>query len=175
MTMDRFRFQTEQADKYTGTILNVGCNTDPASLGARDNVINCDAYTNNLHIPYPVDSVFDCCEDTWPFEDNTCDLVIFGDILEHLFPDECLRALKEARRVSRNVCATLPRDHRILEIPNYYEQLEKDGVVKGGCHMHVYEQDEIKNIFKDAGWKVVDFQVVDYGFVPTGYYIEATR
>lgn len=173
--MDRFRFQREVAAKYTGTILNVGCNEDPAGLGGMPNVINCDLHTANGDRPYPVDKVFDCAEDIWPFEDNSVDLVVFGDILEHLYPDECLRALKETRRVARNVCATLPRDHRILEIPNYYEQLKKDGVVKGGCHMHVYDLDEITQIFYEAGFKLTHSQVVDYEFVPVGYYIEATR
>ncbi len=173
MTMDRFRFQREQAQKYTGPVIDIGANLDPGGLRELGNVISCDIGTEWNGQEYPLDYVFDCTVDVWPFEDNYADLVIFGDIIEHFYPDQCLAALKEAHRVADNVCATVPRDHRIAEDPDYAKKIE--GTPKGLVHVHVYELDELKAIFDEAGFEFVNAQVVDYGFVPVGYYIEATR
>lgn len=172
--MDRFEFQRQVANKYSPkTVLNIGCNEDPAHLKQIPGVINCDAYTHYGNSTYPVDIVFDCTQSPWPLEDDSAECAIFGDIIEHLFPEELEACLKETTRVARNFCATIPRDHRILEDPDYYNKI-KD-VPKGLVHVYVYEQEELTNMLSDAGFKVERFDVVDYGFVPVGYLIEATR
>ena len=172
--MDRFEFQRQVANKYSPkTILNIGCNEDPAHLQAIEGVINCDAYTHNGPNPYPVDLVFDCTVSPWPLEDDSAECAIFGDIIEHMYPEEFEVCLKETNRVARNFCATIPRDHRILEDPLYYEKI-KD-VDKGVVHVHVYEEEELRNMLAAAGFVVERFDIVDYGFVPVGYLIEARR
>ncbi len=172
--MDRFEWQRQVANKYSPkTILNIGCNEDPAMLGQIPGVVNVDAYTGHGGNPYPVDLVFDCTVRPWPLADDSAECAIFGDIIEHLFPEELEACLRECFRVSRNFCATIPRDDRILEDPDYYEKI-KD-VDKGLVHVHVYEQDEIKQMLNNAGFVVNRFEVVDYGFVPVGYFIEAHR
>jgi predicted SAM-dependent methyltransferase len=174
MTIDRFSFQRECALKYEGTVLNVGCNEDPASLGTMPNVVNCDNWDHNptTMAKYPVDNVFDCTEDVWPFEDDSVDLVIFGDIIEHFYPEELARALKEARRVARNVCATLPYDERIFD-DGYFEAIKE--LPKGAVHVFAYKEQHLRDIFRDAGFSINRFDVVDYGFVPMGYFLEASR
>lgn len=174
MTIERFTFQRECALKYTGTVLNIGCNDDPASLGSLPTVVNCDAYNRDPIAGYelPVDKVFDCTEDKWPFKDDSVDLVIYGDIIEHMYPDELKRALKETRRVAHNVCATLPYDERIFD-HGYFEAIKDQP--KGSVHVFAYKEEQIREIFKEAGFKIIRFEVVDYGFCPIGYFLEATR
>lgn len=174
MTIERFSFQRECALKYEGTILNIGCNEDPASLGTLPNVINCDNFDHNPYngSKYPVDKVFDCTEDTWPFKDDSVDLVIFGDIIEHMYPDELERALKEARRVARNICATIPCDERIFD-EGYFEAIKDQP--KGSVHVFAYKEEHLRKLFKDAGFSIDRLDVVDYGFCPVGYFLEASR
>jgi hypothetical protein len=172
--MDRFEFQRQVANKYSpGTILNIGCNEDPAGLAAVPGVVNIDAYTNNAGRPYPVDLVFDCTIKPWPLEDASAEVAIFGDIIEHLYPEELEVTLQETFRVAKNFCATIPRDDRILQDPEYYEKIK--GVDKGVVHVHVYEETELRMMLGNSGFTVERFDIVDYGFVPVGYLIEARR
>lgn len=177
MTSDRFRFQAECANESVkdGIVLNVGANTDPAGLGSHPNVLNCDIFDHNPLGPevYPVDHIFDCTEDVWPFDDNSVELVILGDIVEHMYPAEFIQCMKECRRVSQKVCITLPLDTRITDDPDYAKKIE--GTPKGHVHVHVYEEPEMRDILRRTGWKVVIFQDVDYGFVSHGFYILAVR
>src|SRR4051812_11108076 len=137
--MDRFDFQRGMVELHPGTVLNVGCNEDPAHLRSRygDRVVNCDAYLDNNGVPYPIDVMFDCTEDTWPFDDQSVDLVVFGDIIEHFYPDECQRALAEANRVAKAVCITVPEDHRVKE-PGYEDAIK--GLEKGVVHVMVVDE-----------------------------------
>ena len=167
MTNLRFDFQRECASEFDGWVLNVGANDDPANLAALGNVINCDIRD------YPgVDKHFDCTEDRWPFDDDFADLVIFGDIVEHMYPEEFRRALKEAHRVARNLCITLPKDERIFD-PGYFEAIE--GQPKGHVHVFAYTPEHLEQILQEEGWEINTLRVVDYVFVPEGYFIEASR
>lgn len=167
--MDRFEFQRYVARKYSPqTMLNIGANEDPAQLKSIDGIINCDI------TKYPeVDVVFDCTIDRWPFDDDSAECIIFGDIIEHLYPEEFKACLLESHRVGRNFAATIPRDHRILEDDNYADKIK--GTPKGLVHVHVYEPEELKSMLINAGFEVERFDVVDYGFVPVGYLIEAHK
>lgn len=177
MTTDRFRFQAECANEscFDGIVLNIGCNTDPAGLGSHPNVLNCDIFDHNYDTgqTFPVDHVFDCTADHWPFDDNSVELVILGDIVEHMYPNEFAYCLQECNRVSQKVCITLPLDTRIEEDPDYASKIE--GVPKGHVHVHVYREQELRSMLDAAGFRIVIMQPVDYGFVPLGYYILAAR
>lgn len=171
---DRFEYQRNVARKYTPkAILNIGCNEDPAGLGEIPGVINCDAYTNNNGRPYPVDLVFDCTVAPWPLEDDSAEIAIYGDIIEHMFPEELKVCLSETYRVCRRISGTVPYDTRILNDPDYFEKI-KD-VEKGVVHVHAYTEDELKSILEEAGFTIDHFEVVHYGFVPVGYFFEAHR
>jgi hypothetical protein len=168
--MDRFEFQRQVATKYSPKqILNVGANEDPAFLKSIPGVVNCDI-TDYTGI---IDIVFDCTEKPWPVDDASVECVIFGDIIEHLYPEELEVCLQETFRVANHLAATIPCDRRILDDPEYYTKIK--GTPKGLVHVHVYEADEIKRLINNAGFKIERFDVVDYGFVPEGYLIEASR
>lgn len=175
MTIERFTFQRECAAKYTGTVLNIGCATDPANLGHLNNVVNCDNFDHSdiTGEIFPVDKVFDATDDKWPFKNNSVDLVIFGDVIEHWYPEELRRALKEAARVAKNICATVPRDERIYDDPNYFDLIKDQA--KGSCHVFVYSDRVLTEMFEEAGFDITRLDTVDYGFCPVGYFIEATK
>jgi hypothetical protein len=171
MTTDRFGFQRACVAMTTGKVLNVGANEDPAHLKAIDpnRVINCDieAVDSYLGRQNNVDVLFDCTE-TWPFTNDEAELVVFGDILEHLYPEEASAALQAAHRVAEKVCITLPQDNRF----------EADGVEqKNGYRTHCYEwtEEKLREVLQETGWKVLDWKTVDYYFVPQGFFVYAER
>lgn len=171
MTTDRFAFQRACASRVAGRVLNVGANDDPAELqrtfGHR--VINCDIEPVDSYLGRPnrAEVLFDARE-RWPFADDSADLVILGDIIEHLYPAEAESVLGSARRVSQRVCLTVPRDDR----------WKRDGVEeKNGYRTHCYEWtwEELQALLIKTGWHVVLAEKVDYFFVPEGYFVEAQR
>jgi predicted SAM-dependent methyltransferase len=173
MTLARFSYQRQAVMQTSGKVLNVGANEDPAGLKMIDpeRVVNCDIEATDSFIvgrPNSVDVIMDARE-VWPFESDSAELVVFGDILEHLYPQEALRALTEAERVAEKVCITLPRDRRWME----------DGVKQSdtGYRTHCIEwtPELLSEVLEDAGWKVTDWQTVDYVFVPEGFFIMAER
>src|SRR4051812_5425964 len=158
----------------TGIVLNVGCNEDPANLKQvdPDRVINCDIEAVDSYIvgrPNKVDVLFDCTNE-WPFADDYAELVVFGDIIEHLYPNEALRALKEARRVAQKVCITVPRDSRFKETGI---EMSETGY---RTHCHEWDEEHLCMLLDEAGFgKSLDWQTVDYVFVPEGYFLLAER
>lgn len=171
MTTERFNFQRLCAADTSGIVLNVGANDDPANLKsiAPDRVINCDIeeHDSYLNRPNKVDVLFDV-RGRWPFEDDYAELVVFGDILEHLYPEEALLALREANRVSEKLCVTVPRDNRF----------EESGVdEKNGYRTHCFEwtEHDVLDLLSATGWEVEIWMQVDYNFVPEGYFVLARR
>jgi len=173
MSILRFQYQVDAvklADKESEKfILNVGCNDDPASLkGCSNKVVNCDnqEYDEVMGRPNNVDILFDCGIDEWPFEDNTCSLVVFGDIIEHLTYAEILHALKEAARVGERVLITCPQDPRC-------EDQIIDGVPKGAVHITYIDETFLRDVVRNSDLDLTDLQTIDYGFVPVGYLVTA--
>lgn len=177
MTMLRFDYQRIQTRAALGAgpglVLNVGANEDPGRLKEVDpaRVFNCDLFPwdDVMNRPNRVDVLFDCVRDRWPFDDDAAELVVMGDILEHLAPDEILVALREARRVARRICVTVPSDNR----PETFEK--RDHLPRGAVHVNYITAPELIGYFIDAGWRIRDWQQVDYGFVPIGFFVTAER
>lgn len=179
MTGERFNFQRncvlEALDEPGAIVLNVGSNEDPAGLKAldTDRVINCDLEEFDSFLdgrPNRVDRVFDA-RGEWPFASDTAELVVLGDILEHLHPDEAEAVLLEANRVAKHLCITVPEDDRFT----YDEQgvLESDTGYR--THCQIVTKEYLENILLDTGWTITDWHTVDYGFVPRGYFVSAER
>jgi hypothetical protein len=172
--MDRFAFQRQVVADSTGVVLNVGANEDPAHLKAfdPDRVVNCDIedWDSHMNRPNYVDKLFDAAKERWPFEDDSAELVVFGDILEHLKPADCSAVLNEARRVAERLCITVPREVR----PEIFEQTPPDGNPYMFHQVEVTE-DYLRGKLQEAGWSVDEWLTVDYGFVPEGYLVTARR
>lgn len=177
MTMDRFPFQVECVAQTTGKVLNVGANEDPGGLRSTfaDRVLNCDIRASNpdTGAEYPIDHLFDCANEVWPFPDDFAELVVLGDIIEHLWPRELWHCLSETKRVSEKVCITVPEDDRIHTEEDYWDRYE--GSPKGEYHCQLVTENYIRKALDANGWDVEDFRTVDYGFVPKGYFILARR
>lgn len=171
MTTDRFVFQRDCAGRVSGKVLNVGCKEDPAVLKGTypDRVTNLDLRDYDDAIfhtedgrkqPIPVDVIHDATVAPWPFEDDSFDLVVIGDLLEDLPDDGCqLTLLREANRISTHLCVTTPEDTP-----------ERDD-----HHQTTITEQRLRDWLGMTGWTPVDFNVVDYGFVPRGYLVFAER
>ena len=173
MSILRFQYQIDAvklADKESEKfILNVGCNDDPASLkGYSEKVINCDihSYDEIMGRENNVDKLFDCGIETWPFDDNSCSLVVFGDIVEHLSYDEIIHAFKEAGRVAEKIVITCPQDPRC-------EDQVIEGVPKGAVHITYTDETFLRDALSNSDLGLVELREIDYGFVPVGYLVTA--
>lgn len=173
-TVDRFQYQRRCVENTFGIVLNVGCNEDPAGLQATygSRVINCDIEEFDSYLdgrPNRVDEVFDMTKPPWPFRDDYAELVLIGDTLEHLYPEEAEKALREAHRVGRKLAITAPRDGRFMD----------DGVrqSESGYRTHCIEVTEeyLREMLGKTGWEITQLIVTHYGFVPEGYLLVAQR
>jgi predicted SAM-dependent methyltransferase len=172
----RFDWQIEVCETFTGLILNVGCNEDPASLQARygKRVVNCDieAWDKYMDRPNLVDMVFNCLETPWPFEADGAEVVIFGDILEHFPRDAMVTALTEAHRVAPWVAVTVPEDTRIDPDKQHEIWSEKDY----NLHTSVVTCGLIAGVLKECGWEITRFWTAPWGFDDIdGHCVLATR
>ena len=190
MPADRFHFQRDCVDRALmdtelGTdeesqllVLNVGANDDYGQLKQIDpvRVINCDLVAEDqlLGRPNRCDVLFDAARDRWPFDDRSVALTVFGDILEHLSPDEIRLALSEARRVGWQVCITVPEDHR----PEVGDE-HADTRPRGAVHRTVVTEDLLRGLLGETGWDVTKWLVVEYddgtywGQQTMGHFVEA--
>jgi predicted SAM-dependent methyltransferase len=171
---DRFGYQRAAVASTTGLVLNVGCNEDPAMLKAiyGDRVRNCDVvdYDEAMSRPNNVDVLFDAAIEEWPFDEGAAELVVLGDILEHLSPDEAASVLEEAHRVSHKLCVTVPCDERPESETRYGSSSNPYQY-----HRTVVTRELLERLLGDAGWTVDELLEVDYGFVPLGFVVRARR
>ena len=190
MTADRFSFQRNCVIDAEGFILNVGANEDPAGLRALapERVLNCDIEEVDSYLGRPnrVDRVFDARE-TWPFVDDFAGLVVLGDILEHLYEEETEAVLREARRVSDKVCITVPEDDRFLHEDQPDVEVRDGGIIEKvtrgvlesesgyRTHCQVVTKEYLEDLLDRTGWEPVEWEIVDYGFVPRGHFVLAER
>jgi hypothetical protein len=167
MSTDRFIFhraavRTALAESDL-PVLQCGTNDDPAHLKDVDpeRVINSDLfdYDSILDRPNLVDLTFDVARDRWPFDDQSCSLVVMGDILEHLTPEEIHVALTEARRVGHRLCITVPKDTR-----EENNDERADTYPRGAVHRTIVTEDLLREQLDRAAWMVTDFRAIGPGF-----------
>lgn len=160
--------QYEFQNSYVrGKILNVGCHDDSGNLKSKG-AVNVDLYTHDpkSNKKLATDVVADAR--SLPFEDNSYDSVVLGDILEHFEKQEDIqKALSEAKRVLVDggiVIITAPEDRRELhkqlpahELYNYAEG------VPAYHEFPVARQDMLKWV-EDAKLRLVIVETIDYPF-----------
>lgn len=160
----RFDFQIAACAHAEGIVLNVGCNEDPAQLRQRfgSKIVNCDlmAFDHGMNRPNVVDQVFDMTDFPWPFDDEYASLVLMGDVLEHMPYDVIVDCMKEARRVGREMCVTVPEDHRID--PEAARKAWKKGEYNE--HTTICTEDLLREALEASGWKPYMFIGADWGF-----------
>jgi len=92
-----------------GKIVNIGCGEDPCGFGGRATHVDLDVYNHPNFVQADAHNL--------PFEDQTFDTAILGDMLEHC-PDPA-KVLFEAARVAKRLVATIYEEWRLpQEGPN---------------------------------------------------------
>lgn len=161
----RFDFQRGAVHNSKGFVLNCGCNEDPAGLKASDpeRVINVDlhAFDEGMNRANLVDKVFDITDaKAWEenFAPNSAELVVFGDVLEHMGPDQMVDCLRNAHRVAPRVCITIPEDHRIPDDAKYVQGVYNE-------HVTVATEPVLRDVLVRSRWKPFAWlEGVDWGF-----------
>lgn len=160
----RFDFQIAACVHAKGRVLNVGANEDPAGLRERfgSKVINTDlmAFDAGMNRPNVVDDVFDMTEFPWPYDDGYADLVLMGDVLEHMPYEVIVDCLREAARVGREVAFTVPEDHRMDEAER--RRLWQKGAYNE--HTTCCTEDVLRKALDEAGLRPYIFLGADWGF-----------
>jgi 2-polyprenyl-3-methyl-5-hydroxy-6-metoxy-1,4-benzoquinol methylase len=112
--------------------------------------------------------LFNVETDTFPYEDNSFDLVLCCEILEHL-PSDPIHMLAEIHRVLRKdsgvLLLTTPNAVRLVNLvhmlrgENVYEQFSGYGAY--GRHNREYTVDELRRLLSEAGYRAKDVFAVD--------------
>ena len=87
----------------TGKLVNIGCGEDPCGFGDRATHVDLDVYNHPNFVQADAHHL--------PFDDQTFDTAILGDMLEHC-PDPA-QVLREAARVAKKLVATIYEEWRL--------------------------------------------------------------
>jgi len=145
----RYKFQIDNCEKGK-SILNVGSEIDPVMLKYRFGSINFDINKfDNTDIIGDARNM--------PFEDNSFDIVVAGDVLEHI--PEHDKAISELRRVAKEkLVVTIPTidyeekiGHRVGE--------EKRKNEKYTDHVWKPTYEEVKSIFPTAEFHEFEYWI----------------
>jgi len=174
--MDRFSFQRQCVAETTGVVLNIGSKEDPAHLKADfgDRVLNCDIsmWDTDYEQEIPIDVVMDCRE-PWPFDKDYAELVVMGDILEHLYEWEAVNALINAANVANKLCITVPMNantHRVKGGAELWERLDGS---RGHCTD--WNASNMLTTLGEAGWHCTFVEVIPGIIVDEGLLVKAER
>jgi glycosyltransferase involved in cell wall biosynthesis len=160
--VSQFGFQLRHA---TGSVLNLGCNTDPAKFG-ECGAINVDAYTVDPHTggAIPAHVVADIRR---PIPDlGVYDSVILGDVLEHMTDEDAVATLSCARSYINGhgkVLVTVPEDHR----PPGMQHMAPDQIYPTGesaYHERPITRETVLGWLSAAGMHEIRHEEIDYGF-----------
>jgi hypothetical protein len=169
LTWLRFPWQLKCAQATTGTVLNIGCAEDPAELKETigDRVVNVDLYDDRADEQWDV-------REMWPYDAGSVELVVLGDIIEHLTEYEIELAFTEARRVSEKLAITAPEDIRILQ--GRPHETERGHIEPGGEHLTIVTDELLRRLLGKTGWHIDSIDAVDYNpVVPRGWFVEASH
>jgi len=156
------------AVKGGGRILDVGCGDGHFALHIKDKYdeIYGAEIAKEAALIAQKQNVFTSLMDlnlSLSYKDNTFDAVTCLDVIEHLlnpgsFIDEIYRVL----RPDGQLVLTTPnirnfRNLYTLVFKGVFPQTSPDTFVWGGGHLHFFTREDIKNIFKTAGFKRIEF------------------
>lgn len=162
-------------------ILNVGSNVDSANLRGTfpSHVRNSDfvMHDDTLDEDLPVDYIFDATE-PWPDFEDRFDLVILGDILEHMEPEKAVLTLIEAGKAGDRLCITVPNDDRLgpgWRSDGTRAPEEEWNTTPGSYHVQQVTEDKLRSWLEETKWYIEDFRTVPYVFCDEGYFVLAKR
>ena len=105
----------------------------------------------------------DLNEERIPLPDNSIDLIIAGELIEHIqntlfFLESCRKVLKEGSILvlsTPNICCFKDRIRMLFgELPNNCAKCSKEGDDKYSTHVRDFNLKELKTILNKAGFKI---------------------
>lgn len=110
----------------------------------------------------------------WPLGDGEYDMVILGDVLEHVDAVGAIVMIDEARRVGKALCITVPNDDRLG--PGWHTDGSRDPEEEwvtepGSYHVQQVTEKALRAWLHQAEWKIKEWRTVPYGFCDEGYFV----
>lgn len=111
-------------------------------------------------------------KDRLPFDDNTFDVILFTEVIEHLVYNP-QKALKEIYRVLKPDGLVILTTPNAISLNKIIILLERKNIKWGGYkefykgslyrrHNYEYTLEELKDLFNEAGFKIVKSQYLNY-------------
>jgi len=153
-TLERYRQFFRHFPKQVKTVLDVGCNTGRGGkilkqLNPHLNLVGLDCVNSRLaKIPKEIYSSTICSYSTnIDAVDSSFDVVVSGEFIEHIYPDEVLKTLQELYRIIKpggRLLITTPN-------PNYLRLKLTGGSVLGGAHVSQHYPSDLKQQLESVG------------------------
>jgi len=165
-TPDRYRQFARHFPTQTTTVLDVGCSTGRGGRVLKElnhelQMVGLDCLESRLS-KLPADA-YDrtICSYTTNIDadDASLDVVVAGEFIEHIYPDEVLQTLREFYRVLKpggRVLLTTPN-------PNYLKLKVTGGSVLGGAHVSEHYPEDLKKELDGIGF--VNIKIMGSGKV----------
>ncbi|MBT3354337.1 MAG: class I SAM-dependent methyltransferase [Candidatus Scalindua sp.] len=99
------------------------------------------------------------------YQNNIFDAVTCLDVIEHLLdPDSFIEEIYRVLKPAGQLVLTTPnirnfRNLYTLVFKGIFPQTSPDTFVWGGGHLHFFTREDIKSIFKKAGFKRIEFSI----------------
>ena len=191
--MSRCSFQKLEVSKHKHVVvLNIGCGEDPCELSSISNI-----FIVNIDLDmWKVPNFIQCDAHMLPIRDKSIDVVVLGDVLEHLVdPDKVLDEVVRVCKSNCEVIVTVPlekeyrlgKEYKLCELAkegftSFEEWKLKHPVFKGRCvkpisddlkphtyHIHAFTESDVVNMFVKHGFKILKFlKIVELRDLITG-------
>jgi len=137
-------------------IIDIGCGRGIYQKALRKSIyLGCDLNGQNLKRAVKAPNAEYVCADAnhLPFIDNSFDIVLCSEVLEHL--DSPLKTVKELARASKKVIVLTFPDERVME------RFGK----KNPVHISKIQDQWVKNALKNYGYEIIFYNIL-YFFLP---------
>lgn len=174
--MNQYEYQRAKVAQCEGRVLNAACKEDPARLGRDFDAVNLDIESYDPHTGTKYENLPNFVQASvyeLPFEDESFDMIVLGEFIEHCNETAVRDALLSLKRVLKNdgrLVMTYPYDDRPREVQHSADKLvvwdEKYGITS--WHQSVWTDDLLLPILDQTGFDRVSVDVLCYGFCPEG-------
>ncbi len=153
-----------KADKKTINVLEIGCDLGATLLGIKNVFSNANVYGLELNesavkIAQFFANARQCNIETdgIPFNDIKFDVIIFGDVLEHLRnPEDIIKMCKAHLNDDGCIVSSIPNvQHISVLLPLIYGRFTyTDTGLLDKTHIHLFTLYEIQQMFSQAGYRI---------------------
>ncbi|MEQ9371196.1 MAG: class I SAM-dependent methyltransferase [Coleofasciculus chthonoplastes F3-SA18-01] len=154
-TRERYKQFYCNFPKHVQTVIDIGCNTGRGGeilkeLNPNLKLVGLDCVASRLAKISPDIYVSTICSYSSNIEspDSSFDIVVAGEFIEHIYPDEVIRTLQEFYRIIK------PAGRLLLTTPNpnYLRLKLTGGSVLGGAHVSQHYPAELKQQLESVGF-----------------------